>query len=211
MKKNIFIRSAPYNYKFLNKSLYESFDEAGLQKTKPHILKPDVEIKKKINSIIDKYAPLQVFCSESIKSQETARLFSKKIKMLSGLNEIKFSMNDFSSKKEFPTDELNHEKINEARFLFSQALINNQLQEKQEGIIKRIINLGEILKNYPDNQNILCISHGFIMKLFENYFLTGKKDIKSLVSAYDWKNPTYDFLNGFIISSENNAIKIDKI
>lgn len=154
---------------------------------------------------------MQIFCSESVKSHETAKIFSKKIKILSELNEIKFSMNDFSHKKEFSTDKLDSEKINKARFRFSQALINDQLQEKQETIIKRIINLDKILKNCPDNQNILCVSHGFIMKLSENYFLTGKNDINSLVSTYDWKKPTYDFMGGFVVYCENRMIKIKKV
>lgn len=199
MKKIIFIRTALYNYKLSNKSLYESLDKIGLQKSQPHIFKSNKNTERKVISILKKYKPSQLFCSELIRSQETAKLFSKKTKTFSELNEIKFSINDFSCKEEFPTNNLDYEKINEVRYNFSKALINDHLQERKESIRKRIINFEGILKNYHDNQNIFCFSHGFIMKLFENYFLTGKKDIDSLVSLYDWKKPTFDFLDGFTI------------
>lgn len=211
MKKIIFIRTAPYDYKFPDKSLYESLDDIGLQKSQPHILKPSIKTEKKIRYILKNYKPSQIFCSKLIRSQETAKLFSKKISMLSNLNEIKFSMNNFSSKEEFPTDNFDYKKINGVRYDFSQMLINNRLQEKKENIIKRIINFGEILKNNPDNQNIFCFSHGFIMKLFENYFISGKKDIDSLISAYNWKKPTFDFTEGFALYCENSVIKIKKV
>lgn len=211
MKKIIFIRTSPYNYKLPNKSLYKSLDEIGLQKSQPHILKPNKKTEKVVISILKRYKPSQVFCSEFIRSQETAKLFSKKISIVSDLNEIKFSMDNFSSKEEFPTDEFDYRKINETRFRFSQALIHDQLQENQKSIRKRIINLEKYIINCPDRQNILCISHGFIMKLFENFFLTGKKDINFLVSLYNWKNPTFDFLGGFIVSYKNNSVKVKKL
>jgi len=205
MKKIIFIRTAPYLYKLPKKSLYASFNEVGLRKTDPHIQKLSEENIDRVKKIIKKYKPDLVLCSQFIRSQETARLFSDNILIFPELNEIKFSMEDFSNHSDLPNNKFDSNKINSLRYDFSQALINDQLQECMTEITARITNFINVLDSMESPKNIICCSHGFIMKLFENYLLSNKnmKNFKSLVSMHDWRKPTYDFLEGFTNFSDS--------
>ncbi|MCG2689982.1 histidine phosphatase family protein [Candidatus Parcubacteria bacterium] len=199
MQKIIFIRTAPYSYKLNGKNLYGSLDEIGLQIVQPHISNLSIELKKKVASILQKYQPNKVFCSEFTRSKETALLFSKTPIIVSQLNEIKFSMNNFSRPEELPTDNLEPERINKIRHRFSLALLNNSLCEKQEEIKQRISDFKKTLFEFGSESTILCCSHGFIMKLYENSFNSSTTDFSSLVNMHDWKKPPFRFLDGFVI------------
>lgn len=201
MQTIVFIRTAPYLYKLPRKSLYPSLDEIGLQIANPTILKPSVVVQEKINMILQKYNPDLIFSSEFIRSKETAKLFSQDIKSISELNEIKFSMHDFSIPSDLPNQELEKDKINAIRYNFAQALIHDELREKQKDVIKRILDFKQILNSTNLSRTVLCCSHGFIMKLFENFFRSNCqiKNLKNLILMHDWTKPPYQFLDGFVI------------
>lgn len=201
MKKIIFVRTAPYQYRLADKSLYESFDLIGLQEANPKISDPSEKTINEVGEIIKKYKPELILSSRLIRSQGTAKLFSDSITSFSELNEIKFSMKDFSNPSDLPDNKFNHDKMNSLRQSFSKALMNNQLRENRKNIEERVANFVNFLENIDLSGNILCCSHGFIMKIFENYFISkGRiRDAKSLTNMYDWEKPTYEFLEGFVI------------
>lgn len=215
MQKIIFVRPAPYSYKLANKSLYQSLDEIGLQTAQPHISEPSLETKKKVGLILEKCKPSKVFCSEFRRSKETALLFSKKPVTVSQLNEIKFSMHDFSKPEELPTNKLEPEKINKIRHQFSEALLDNKLHEKQKEIEQRMVDFKKVLSTLRPEETIFCCSHGFIMKLYENSFFVNNptNSFTSLVTMYDWRKPPFGFLDGFLvlITPKPNIIKLTEL
>ena len=210
MKTIIFIRTAPYNYKLPGKSLYQSLDEIGQQIANPSILKPAPKIREKIELIVKKYKPNRVFCSTFNRSQETACLFSKKITITSQLDEINFSMRDFSEPEDLSADKFDKKIINRIRHQFSIALIDNKLQEKQKDITKRLADFKKNIDDLGMSETVLCCSHGFIMKLFQNFFLSVRKlnDFKRLVIMYNWKKPPFAFLSGFVILGDKNSFHV---
>lgn len=123
-------------------------------------------------------------------------------------------MNTFSSPQELPGDNFETKTINKIRYNFSCALLDDSLQEKQKNIMERIINFIFLLNQAKPNTTILCCSHGFILKLYENFFLTKSENyiFENIVKTYNWKKPPFDFLDGFIVELDNNdEIKISKI
>lgn len=202
MKKLIFIRTAPYPYKQKSKSLYQSLDEIGLQSAQPQISKPSIATTEKVASFLREHTPTHIFCSEFNRSKETARLFGKEPIVASQLNEIRFSMNDFSNQAELPDNELESEKINTIRYNFSRVLLADNLQEKQASIQQRIVDFDLMIQQLPKSAIVICLSHGFIMKLYQNFYRNDAKvkKFKDLVARYDWTKLPFDFLEGFIIS-----------
>jgi broad specificity phosphatase PhoE len=210
MKTIIFIRTAPYNYKLPGRSLYQSLDEIGLQIANPSILKPTPETRERIRLILEKYKPDQVFCSAFIRSQETAHLFSRKITITPQLNEIRFSMRDFSEPQKLPINELNKERINGIRYKFSVALLNDKLQEKQREITERITAFKRILDSLDSTKTVLCCSHGFIMKLYENFLFSSCKSesFRRFVLMHNWRKSPFQFLSGFVIFGDKNSSNV---
>src|SRR3989338_178807 len=49
---------------------------------------------------------------------------------------------------------------------------------------------------------VLCCSHGFIMKLFENFFRRrcAVARFQDIVLDHDWTKATYGFLDGFMLN-----------
>jgi len=205
MRKIIFVRTAPYSYQQPNKSLYRGLDATGLQIGQPHILKSSTNIQKKVNLILTKYKPTLIFCSEFTRSQETAKLFSQSVIIAKQLNEIKFSMNDFTNHKELGSS-FDTKKINKIRYKFSRALLNDSLQEKQKNILKRITKFNSILEQTPSNASILCCSHGFIMKLYENFLRDNTKNFRDIITSYDWTKPPFNFLDEFTVTLNNKKM-----
>lgn len=213
MKKIIFLRPAPYFCQLSGKSLYQSFDEIGLQKAQLHILKPTSKTKRRIAFILKKYKPNKIFCSQLLHSQETAKLFSKDIIIASSLNEIKFSMYDFSLVDDLPNNKVNPKRINRIRYQFSQALIRDRLHERKKHIIKRMLRLTNFIKTSTTHGTIICCSHSFIMKLYENLFrLNGQIDnFETLISLHNWKNPPFKSLRGFVVTYQNDIFHVVRI
>lgn len=122
-------------------------------------------------------------------------------------------MHNFSVPSDLPSKELEKNKINQVRYNFAQALINNKLCEKQEDIIKRLVGFKQIINNIKPQKTILCCSHGFIMKLFENFFRSGcqVKSFKKIVLMHDWTKPPYQFLDGFIVLCKKVRFQIEII
>lgn len=173
----------------------------GLQTAQPHIAILSNETKAKVQSLLEKYVPNQVFCSEFGRSEETAKLFTDTVIVAPQLNEIQFSMSDFSSVDELSGDELEPERINTIRYNFSCALLNDTLKEKQKDIIDRVTGFISTLRAIKTDTTILCCSHGFIMKLYEHFFRYGDQlyDFEHIVRGYDWRKPPFGFLDGFVV------------
>jgi len=212
MKKIIFLRTAPYLYQIPGKSLYQSLDDIGLQKAQPHILEPNAETKNKIDLILEKYQPDKILCSRLIRSQETARLFSKDIRIVTELDEIQFSMNDFSKSDELSDNKFDSKLINKIRYNFSQALIRDQLYERKEHVIERIFHFKNLINGIAVSETIICCSHGFIMKLYENSFRLNYQanDFETVVSLHDWKKPPFKFLDGFVIVQQDGMFNVTR-
>lgn len=202
MKKIIFIRTADYNYKQADLPLYDSLDGVGLQTIQPDINTPSKETLEKIATIKQNHHIDQVYCSIFPRSHQTALLFSKNYTATHQLNEIRFSMNDFTSRQELTGESIKPEEINTIRKQFADALLADALQEKKEDIHHRI---QSFINNLP-NGTSLCMSHGFIMKLLENALLypSSTYSFDEQINAYDWRKPPYGFLQGFVIEYHQN-------
>lgn len=201
MKKIIFIRTADYNYNQPDLPLYDSLDGVGLQTIQPDINTPSKETIEKIATIKQSHHIDQVYCSIFPRSHQTALLFSKNYTATHQLNEIRFSMNDFTSRQELTGESIKPQEINIIRKQFADALLADTLQEKKEDIHYR---MQSFINNLPTGTS-LCMSHGFIMKLFENALLypSPTYSVDEQVNAYDWRKPPYGFLQGVIITIDN--------
>jgi len=210
MRRVIFLRTAPYLYQLPGESLYESLDQIGLQEAQPNILKPSPETRETIGLISRRVRSKRVLCSRLARSQETARLFSADIIIASELDEIKFSMKDFSKPDDLPGDDLDPERINKIRYNFSRALICDQLNESREPIIERMLRFKDLIERNVASETILCFSHGFIMKLYENFFRLNCQisDFEAVVSLYDWKKPPFKFLDGFVVLWQSGRFRV---
>lgn len=166
-----------------------------------------------MNLLLAKYKPTQVFCSEFIRSRETAKLFSNSVTRTPQLNEIKFSMDDFSTPQELLDNGFDAKKINKIRYKFSCALLNDSLQEKQKSIRERTTEFASILRKIQPNTTVLCCSHGFIMKLYENFFRNECKpySFENIVRGHDWRKPPFGFLDGFVVEFDNGMKDITQL
>ena len=206
MKTAIFIRTAPYKYKQPERNLYKSLDLIGRQDAQPHISLPlSTEAHLKITAIRDIYHHAvtgKVVCSEFIRSQETAVLFHPAADVSPLLNEIRFSMDDFSRETELPGDTLDTSKMNIIRKNFSLALLRDGMQESQENILDRIREFAATVNMIEEASVLLCCSHGFIMKLFENFFRRrcAVARFQDIVLDHDWTKAPYGFLDGFMLN-----------
>jgi len=212
MKKIIFVRTAKYQYKQHGKSLYRSLDAIGLQTMQPHILRSSDDTQTRVSLLLAKYKPTQVFCSEFIRSRETAKLFSNSVTVAPQLNEIKFSMDDFSTPQELLDDGFDAKRINKIRYKFSCVLLNDSLREKHKSIVERITEFVSILRKIQPNTTVLCCSHGFIMKLYENFFRNEYKpySFENIVRGHDWRKPPFGFLDGFVVEFDDSEEKLVK-
>ncbi|MBI4599746.1 histidine phosphatase family protein [Candidatus Uhrbacteria bacterium] len=208
MKRIIFIRTAEYQYKQQGLSLYDSLDAIGLQAAQPPITPPSDATRRRVNALLHRYRPTQIFCSEFIRSGQTAKLFSLPVNTAPQLNEIKFSMNDFSTHRELSSNTFEPSTINLIRYNFSLALLSDALYEKQASIMGRISECASILCALSPNTTALCCSHGFIMKLYENFFRNMNEPhiFEQIVTAHDWSIAPYGFTEGFIVELSDTVV-----
>lgn len=206
MKNITFIRTAPYSYTQLHSSLYESLDHVGMQSVQPHLSAISEVTKQRIEHILEHVQPTHVFSSAFIRSQDTAQLFSEQHTATTALNEIKFSMHDFSTPEQLGGEVLEPAKINAIRYQFAQTLLSDGLQEKQHAIFERMNTLAEHLRTLPEDSSVLCLSHGFIMKLYENFFRYHCNVAHStqIITDYDWTRAPFGFLDGFTITNDSH-------
>lgn len=193
MKKIYFLRSAPYNYIFDKaRDLYENFDLVAKGAYNPSIDKSfNLNFKIKANLI---------FSSPSIRSIQTANLYGKEYKEVNLLSEVRYKMSDFIFKNEF-FDKKMEPNIDLARSKFVSALINSSLSENFNEVIDRIDKLFSLLKK-EDVKIIICISHGFMLKIIESYIKDRrlKDNPKLLLKYFSGKKETFKFNSGFLVN-----------
>ncbi len=185
------IKIAPYIPVFNWFSKYESYEYITKQEYSPSIEKQKAtEILKKFKK--DKFENIRyLYCSTCTRWIETAYLikqfFNIKAKIIPNkcLNEIKFSIKNLISKKEFET----YWSII-VRKSFIDRFINNSLIETRTQIKKRI-NILEKL-----NKNSLFISHSFFMKIIQIYNLDNNlfNNPEILKNTFNIEKKTFEFL-----------------
>ncbi|MEK7497973.1 MAG: histidine phosphatase family protein, partial [Patescibacteria group bacterium] len=133
---------------------YESYEAVTRQTYSPEIIMPEKHEK----------FDLPTFCSSLIRCVQTAKATScGKTVELDDLREIKFSLHDLVSKKEFETD---GSVLVRKRFI--EAFIKDTLLESRTQTKKRMDSLLKKLKNLPD-RDYLLVSHSFYMKILQGY------------------------------------------
>jgi len=173
------IKCAPYPYLKEGCSLYESFDLLGKSIYSPQIFDNSV-IKNDFSDV------RIILCSDTLRAIQTANLIQKKIKHIikiiptNLLREVAHAMNQFINEMEFnnngeeykikTSSEIKYFNVNIrlARKRFIEAFVKNQLTESKESVINRIQDLLQVLKELAkDNKQILCISHGFFIRIMQ--------------------------------------------
>ncbi len=171
-RKILFITPAPYNQELRGKSLYESFDLMAKGVFDPKIRVCAKEYIEKVvnNNRLIRRSVGKIYVSTSRRSLETAEILKKvmglkieKIKSTSLLDEIGFKMEELISEKEF-----NGLGVDLARKRFFERFLDSQLSESKESVVKRIKNLvGLLIRDIEEDEDILCCSHSFFMKVIE--------------------------------------------
>lgn len=181
-----FRKTFEYNPIHSGLSKYESYEAITRQTRSPDI----VDLKS------SEHFSLRTYCSSLKRCQHTAEILSSgKITALNELREIKFSLRNLVTSKEF-------EKYGPSlvRERFIQGFINDSLLEKRENIQKRIKRVIKIVS--LGNNNKLIVSHSFTMKMFEAYLKEGLDIFEgpNLISkVIHVQTETYGFGKGFVV------------
>jgi|SRR3989344_8656224 len=184
MKKITVRKIAKYILDFPGMSRYESYDLIARQKYSPQI-----DGGRKSDKVYDR-----IFASDLRRGKETARLYrSSGIEFLPELREVKFSLKNLMTKKEY---EVHGSDLVRQRFV--EAYVDNDLAEKRQNIKDRVVSVLKRLKRLPEGEYLL-VSHSFFMKILEIYISKGDVFKKTdLLKKY--LNPlkkTYNFQEGF--------------
>lgn len=206
MKKvRYIITSASIQPSFDGKDIYDSYDlvSRGLRDA-PLVENASVELAElKLPFLLQDV--LTIFTAPRGQTYETAKLIvqvynlpSVQIISLDELRGIRFSMKQLISRDEFLS--MPYEKaIVKARQQFIRKLFNNELEESFDSVKKRILTVLSILGN--SEGNVLCISHGFFMKLIEVFTLMPEafESVSQLEQAFNPKQKPFGFLEGFCL------------
>lgn len=202
MKKIIFIRPAEYSYVVEGNSLLDSFDLIGSNQNDPSVGVISGATQKRITYLTEKYRPSIVYSSNANRCKNTAGLFTSQPYVSKDLNEVDFDLIknlglSHADKNNFDVDEL--------RFELIKAFTENKLEEKPEDTIKRINSFLNSVKN--GEGTVLCVSHAFIMKLYEIYLKQNMhiSNPKQFLSEYNWFAKPYEFLGGYEVSFDEKG------
>lgn len=204
MKTIFFLRSAKYDYTIPGLDLYDSFNAVIKKEVIPEIIESKDDylsrLSKRIRSIPT------VFSSPDQRCQKTAAFITKKYRELHFLAEIEYVMEDFITKEAFFSG--GKPQVDLARKLFVQALIQNQLRESYTSVLSRIQEL-QLFLVMSRRSEVVCISHGFLLKVIEAYFRDPRivVDPRLLLQYFDGTEQTYAFGKGFRVDFEHDLVK----
>lgn len=185
-----FLRSSEYKVIAEGKSLYKSFDLMAQE-----VFDPDL-----ITKLSDKSTKnnVKVLCSPSLRTQQSGRKLRSDIIVDNLLREIKFSMDEILSENAFRKLPV-HERVDVTRKLFFQKFVDDQVFEPFNSVRLRILELVQKLLDY--DQETVCISHSFFMKVFE--VACDHPEIldmpTKLLKYYDGSYKAYGYDEGFVV------------
>jgi len=194
--KKIYIRKIfPYDPTFGGKySKYEGYSRILKNIEEPSVIKPKkIKVAKGLNG--------PIFCSSSKRGIESARLYSQVLKLpykvIYGLGEIKFSLEDLLSEKVYRV-----RGSNLVREMFINRFVNDTLPEKRKSIKQRLDKFLTRISHLK-NGRYLAISHSFIMKLMETYLKEGElfNNPEILRKYFNFRLKTFEFGSGFEFES----------
>lgn len=212
MKKTIyFIRTAPYDYQERSKTLYESFDLVATRIKDPSL---NTHAKDHFLKNIDSryFLSADIYCSPTLRSQQTAAFVGKEYATLPELYEINYSMSDFINESEFFSNGSNPN-VTKARKAFVNALLEGKTQEKFKSVIKRIKVLLQIIQT-KESQKVVVFTHGFFMKVIEAYIRNAEieKNYLLLLDYFSGDSETFKFCEGFkVVEEKTNLLVKDYI
>ncbi len=204
MKKVFIISSAPIDYEIASYDRYDSFNLISFGK-----LHAPLQAGAR-NEVSNFHFPFEVTSIGIIMTAEGGQTFDtaemiKEVKDLDdikiiqtpNLNGIRFSMDQLVGKEEFI--ESYKTAIVKARTMFVEKFFKDQLLESRKSIEERMSSLIARLKELSGN--VMCISHGFYMKLLEIYIKSLDKfeSLESLIDAFEPTKKPYEPLQGFSI------------
>jgi broad specificity phosphatase PhoE len=195
-KRIFFMRSAPYDYSLKGFDLYDSFDRVARGEADPGINPTTIKISM---------SNAAVLCADDKRCFSTARLICARPTRSKLLSEIGYSMDQVMPKDEF-FGKGSRPEIERARKGFIDALVGDRVNERYGDIMARIRSLFRLLKA-AEGDDVVAVSHGFLMKAVEAYAKDGsiEREPKKIRNHFDESSIAFGFLEGFTLNLEGEA------
>lgn len=205
MKKIFIIRTAPYEYALMGRTLYQSFNDVAKHLVETHINKNFAHLFKTY-TFLKQTNNISVYCSPRKRSIQTAKIACIHPIIMKELSEVKFCMENFIDEENFYSKQ-DKPLISKARRLFINALINNKLDESFQDVIHRIESVIQTII-LEKNSTIVLFSHGFYMKIFESYIRDPyiKQNPRRVLNYFDGSVETFKFCEGFSLEASDKRI-----
>jgi broad specificity phosphatase PhoE len=129
----------------------------------------------------------------------TGRISNAKIQTTPLLQNIRFSMSELISQRQFSTGE-DPAVMKHARRMFITKVFDNQFSESRHALQERMDELIALAKQQP--ADVLCIGHAFFLKILENYCLDPDifKKREAFITTFNPDRRPYEPLSGFTIA-----------
>lgn len=205
MKKIYFLRSASYDYRIPGMDLYDSFNAVIKKEITPELTETKEEFIKRLPGAI--VALQTVFSSPDKRCLKTAGFLTHDYQSIDLLAEVRYVMDDFIKKDEFFKN--GEPQVDKARILFVKGLISNSLQESYTSVMDRVMKLHSFI-NKQKSHEIVCISHGLMLKIVEAYFQNNDivKKPSLLQKYFDGKTQPFSFGKGFRVDLGEDLVEV---
>jgi broad specificity phosphatase PhoE len=169
---------------------YGQLNQLSLRKVDPSIDRAmaiaDLELLKKKSDL----GPFEVIMvSESRRTRETARIIDRDLPIVrtSYLNEILFDLSQL-----VPEQRFRQEGMASVRLALFTALLDGSNVEKLENVFRRLEGLDQLIRE-SEFQSIMCVTHGFLMRFLQLYFLKSHEWPQNVTiqNLLEVKNPDY--------------------
>lgn len=199
------ISSAPIEHELPGHDLYDSFSLVSQGILDAPLTKEAAAVLARHQFSFDPLAIAAIIAAPHGQTLDTAKLLVEQrivpdalILETRNAAGVRFTMESLISKEEFVSRPYG-EAIAEARRAFVEKLFANELEESFDSVAARIEGLlGELRAHSGE---VLCISHGFYMKLLEIYVREPDafSTLEGLLRAFAPENRPYEPLGGFDI------------
>lgn len=210
MKKITFIRHSKLAPPFDNydKLSYQTFRELALGEISPSIHPNSVDfVRQKFTDKQLKDTQI-ILHSGSSRTIQTAQLIKDTFKLevplqeSSLLHEVVFDPKNFVSEDIFLS-----EGLPAIRRGFYPSLANGNITENIQLLNDRFEKLVSLLRELPQDE-ILCVSHGFVMVLLNKFFKKQNHLLTEDIQIVDPTTPSFEYLTGFVYEKLDRAYTI---
>lgn len=200
MKKVYLLRSAKYDYLLPGMDLYDSFNVVARKEIIPDFTETKDEFLQRLPKEL--LSVNKIFTSSDERCIKTGAFFQKEMQVLPLLDEIKYDMTNFIHKEDFFKN--GSAQVDKARVLFVNALLEDHLFEHYESVIARIEKFIQVIDE--EKEDIICISHGFILRVIEAYLQDGTVGNKRVLlrKYFSGQKESYQFGKGLMVTYNNN-------